>query len=96
MPDISATFTNKYGESRKWVILDLGRDKNAPPVIFNDYLDADQSTPALTVYSDGWHGTVQVSAFGWFTYERQRVRRKQRFDGVTGARSLRAFRHRCP
>lgn len=59
MPDISATFTNKYGESRKWVILDLGRDKNAPPVIFNDYLDADQSTPALTMYSDGWHGTVQ-------------------------------------
>ncbi|MFZ1018190.1 MAG: hypothetical protein WAN39_09990 [Candidatus Cybelea sp.] len=59
MADISATFTNKYGESRKWVILDLGRDKNAPPVIFNDYLDVDQSTPALTVYSDGWHGTVQ-------------------------------------
>ena len=43
MPDISATFTNKYGESRKWVIFDLGRDKTSPPVIFNDDLDIDQS-----------------------------------------------------
>ena len=30
MADISATFTNKYGESRKWLILDLGRRQERP------------------------------------------------------------------
>ncbi len=59
MPDITATFVNDYGQSRKWVVLDIGRDPNAPPVIFNDYLDVGQSTGALTVYSDGYHGQAQ-------------------------------------
>jgi hypothetical protein len=59
MSDITATFVNKYGQSRKWVVLDMGRDPNAPPVIFNDYLDVDQSTGALTLYSDAYHGQVQ-------------------------------------
>jgi len=49
---ISATFTNNSGSSRKWVILDIGRDPNAPPVLFDDYLDPGQATQALSLYSD--------------------------------------------
>ncbi|HEY1656503.1 MAG TPA: hypothetical protein VGF86_15480 [Candidatus Tumulicola sp.] len=59
MPDISATFTNKYSESRKWVIVDTGRDPNSPPIVFNDYLEPDQSTAQLTLYSDGFGGHAQ-------------------------------------
>jgi hypothetical protein len=57
MPDISATFRNDYGASRRFVIIDTGRDPNSPPVIFDGYLEPGQST-ALTLYSDGWHGNV--------------------------------------
>lgn len=59
MPDITATFVNNSGQSRKWIVLDIGRDPNAPQVIFNDYLDVDQSTGALTLYSDAFHGQAQ-------------------------------------
>ena len=59
MGQISATFKNSYGDSRRWVILDTGRDPNSPPVIFQDYLDPDQSTSALNLYSsDGIYGQV--------------------------------------
>ena len=59
MADVTATFTNGYGESRKWVIVDSGRDPNAPPVLFNDYLDPDGLTPSLTFYSDGFGAHAQ-------------------------------------
>lgn len=59
MATISSTFVNGYSESRKWIILDLGRDPFAPPVLFNDYLDPDQSTPPLTLYTDGFQGRAQ-------------------------------------
>jgi len=59
MPQIAATFQNNYGESRKWVIVDVKRDPNAPPVIFNDYLEPNQVTNPLSLYSDdGIYGEV--------------------------------------
>lgn len=59
MPNISASFSNDYGESRSWVIVDSGRDPNNPPVIFNDYLDPGQATQSLQLYStDGIYGQV--------------------------------------
>ena len=61
MATISATFKNDYGDSRKWVILDLGRDPNAPPVIFSDYLEPDQTTPPLGLYSDGFAAHAQYA-----------------------------------
>jgi hypothetical protein len=57
MPDINATFTNNYGDSRQYAIWDLGRDPNSPPVIFNDYLDANQSTNPLAVHSNDFGET---------------------------------------
>ena len=60
MANITATFVNSYGDSRKWVIVDMARDPNSPPILFNDYLDPDQSTPGLTLYSsDGIYRSVQ-------------------------------------
>lgn len=60
MANIYAQFKNNYSESRKWVIIDLGRDPNAPPVVFNDYLDPNGVTDALQIYSsDGTWGKVQ-------------------------------------
>jgi len=59
MAQISATFKNSYGDSRRWVIWDIGRDPNSPPVIFDGYLDPDQSTAALALYSaDGVYGNA--------------------------------------
>lgn len=51
MADINATFCNNYSESRKWAIWDMKRDPNAPPVIFNDYLEPNQCTGSLTLYA---------------------------------------------
>lgn len=57
MADISAIFSNDYGESRRWVIVDSGRDPNSPPVIFDGYLDPGQTTDSLQLYSaDGIYG----------------------------------------
>ena len=59
MADISATFRNDYSESRRFVIVDTGRDPNSPPVIFDGYLEPGQSTQTLTLYSsDGVYGKV--------------------------------------
>jgi len=59
MPTITATFRSNYSESRKWVIVDAGRDPNAPPVIFDGYLEPDQTTAAISIYSaDGVYGVV--------------------------------------
>ena len=63
MPNISATFLNNSGSSRRWVIVDLARDPNAPPVIFNDFLEKDESTPELALHSDD-------SIFGKAVYQR--------------------------
>ena len=60
MPNITASFKNNYGQSRRWVIADLGRDPNIPPVLFNDYLEPDEKTPELILYSsDGLYGQAQ-------------------------------------
>ena len=60
MANITATFRNTYGESRRWVIWDTGRDPNSPPIIFDGYLDPDGATNPLAIYSaDGIYGTVQ-------------------------------------
>jgi hypothetical protein len=58
MPDIQASFKSDYSESRRWVILDTGRDPNSPPTIFDGYLEPNQVTDPLTVYSDGSSGTI--------------------------------------
>ncbi len=59
MPNIRASFRNNYGESRRWLIWDIARDPNSPPVIFDGYLEPDQSTDWLTLYSsDGIYGRV--------------------------------------
>jgi hypothetical protein len=57
MPDIHVTFTNGYGESRQYEIWDLERDPNAPPQIFNGYLDSDQTTEPLGVLSNDFGGS---------------------------------------
>jgi hypothetical protein len=58
MGDISVMFHNNYGESRHFMIWDMGRDPNSPPLIFDGYLDKDQKTDWLTVYADGAWGKV--------------------------------------
>jgi hypothetical protein len=60
MADISATFRNDYSESRRFVIVDTGRDPNSPPVIFDGYLEPGQVTQSLALYSaDGIYGKIQ-------------------------------------
>ncbi|MBI4790241.1 MAG: hypothetical protein HY782_24670 [Chloroflexi bacterium] len=51
MSTVYAAFCNNYSESRLYVIWDLKRDPNAPPVIFNGYLDSDQCTDWLPIYT---------------------------------------------
>jgi hypothetical protein len=59
MPDIVATFKSDFSESRKWTIWDTGRDPNAPLTIFDGYLEPEQVTDSLTIYSeDGVYGIV--------------------------------------
>jgi hypothetical protein len=59
MASINAVFSNDYGESRRWVIVDSGRDPIDPPILFSDYLDPDQTTQSLQLYSaDGVYGQV--------------------------------------
>ena len=59
MANISASFKNDYGDSRRWVIVDTGRDPNSPPTLFDDYLDPGAATPSLQLYSaDGTYGQV--------------------------------------
>jgi len=53
MADISASFRNDFGESRRYIIVDRGRDPNSPPVIFDSFLDVSQATQALTLHSNG-------------------------------------------
>ena len=52
MADIQVSFYNKFGESRMWTIWDYGSDPNVPPIIFEGYLGADESTGPLTLHSD--------------------------------------------
>ena len=67
---VNAAFKNNYGESRLWVIWDPGRDPNAPAVIFNDYLDADQTTPWLTLHTeDVWARAIYQRSDGAATVE---------------------------
>jgi hypothetical protein len=60
MANIRAVFRNTYSESRRWVIVDTGRDPNSPPTIYDGYLDPDGTTDPLDIYSgDGIYGQVQ-------------------------------------
>jgi len=61
MTFVSATFTNNYSASRFWTISDTGIDPNHPKVIFNDYLDVNDSTPVLQLRKDygGTQGHAQ-------------------------------------
>lgn len=60
MAVISAKFVNTYGSSRKWTIWDTGIDPNDPKIVFDDYLDVNQETPALELHDIGaGHGQVQ-------------------------------------
>ena len=59
MGDIRAMFTNGYGESRKFMIWDLSRDPNSPPVVFDNYLDAGKTTDWLTLHGEGSYGRVK-------------------------------------
>lgn len=60
MASVKAVFRNTYGESRRWVIWDIGRDPNSPPVVFDGYLDPDAATDPLEIYSaDGIYGKTQ-------------------------------------
>ena len=80
MPNISASFRNDYSESRRWTIVDTGRDPNSPPVIFSDYLEPGQATQAFDLYSsDGVYGQV--------TYQRSDGRRRSRLQLRTAASS---------
>jgi hypothetical protein len=54
---ISASFSNGYSSSRRFVIADTGIDPNSPLTIFDGYLDINQTTDPLALYSsDGIYG----------------------------------------
>lgn len=59
MSDIKVMFKNHYGDSRRYVIWDEGRDPNDPPVVFDGYLDAGQATDWLSLHGDGSYGRVK-------------------------------------
>lgn len=60
MAEIHVSFSNRFGESRMWTIWDTGRDPNVPPVVFNDYLGAHESTDPIALYSeDGAYGKAR-------------------------------------
>jgi hypothetical protein len=59
VPDISATFTNNYGESRHYTIWDIGRDPNQPPVIYDGDLDGNQATDLLALHGEGSYGRAR-------------------------------------
>jgi hypothetical protein len=56
MATISVTFQNGYGESRRWVIQDIGIDQNSPLTVFDGYLGPGDLTDSLSFYSDGSRG----------------------------------------
>lgn len=59
MAEISATFTNNYGESRQWAIWDTGIDPNSPKLLFNDYLAPGASTAQNLYSADGIYGSAR-------------------------------------
>ena len=57
MPDIYAAFQNNTDESHGFTVVDQGRDRNNPPVVFNGYLEPAQSTDWIALYAvDDTHG----------------------------------------
>ena len=44
LTDIAASFRNDFGDSRRYVIVDSGRDPNSPPGLLDGYLDPGQFT----------------------------------------------------
>jgi hypothetical protein len=60
MAEITAQFCNKFGESRWWTILDVGRDPNIPIELFANYLAPDECAGPFTLYSsDGQYGLAR-------------------------------------
>ena len=66
MASISASFCNNFGDSRLYVIVDAKRDPNAPPEIFRGYLEPNQSTDVLSLYSgdDSWGQVIYQRSDG--------------------------------
>jgi hypothetical protein len=66
MAYVNATFCNNYSESRLFVIWDQKRDPNAPPEIFRGYLDPNQCTDSLSIYTgdDLWGQVVYQRSDG--------------------------------
>jgi hypothetical protein len=59
MATLTASFINGHGSSIRYQIVDTARDPNSPPVLFDNYLDPEQSTGDLQLYSaDGVYGSV--------------------------------------
>ena len=59
MTDIAASFRNDFRDSRRYVIVDSGRDPNSPPGLLDGYLDPGQFTGAFGLYNaDGTYGNV--------------------------------------
>jgi hypothetical protein len=51
MGNINATFCNNYSEKRMWWIWDIKSDPNVPPKIFEGYLEPNQCTDSLPLYT---------------------------------------------
>ncbi|SAK83688.1 hypothetical protein AWB78_04143 [Caballeronia calidae] len=59
MATLTASFVNGHGSSIRYQIVDTSRDPNSPPVLFDNYLEPDQSTGDLQLYSaDGVYASV--------------------------------------
>jgi hypothetical protein len=66
MADVNATFCNNYSESRLYVIYDIKRDPNAPLEIFRGYLEPNQCTNTLSLYTgdDLWGEALYMRSDG--------------------------------
>jgi hypothetical protein len=51
MANINATFCNNYSDKRHWQIWDLKSDPNSPPQIFDGYLEPNECTASLSLYT---------------------------------------------
>jgi len=71
MPTIYVSFTNKYGESKKWTIQDVQIDPSAPATVFDGFLDKDQSTDTIALFAnaEGAHAKYTRSDGQWNNVE---------------------------
>ncbi len=66
MADINASFCNNYSESSFFVIYDMKRDPNIPAELFQGYLEPNQCTDSLSLYTgdDLWGKAMYVRSAG--------------------------------